>query len=311
MLTFIVRRLLQGMVVLFLITFFSFALIQVAPGDPVELMLGQGQIALSEEQRLAVLERWGISGPWYEQYFRWLQNMATGDLGESIVRAGTPVGEMILDAAVPTLMLNLLANGIAVIIAIPMGMIAAIKRYSAFDSILMTAASAGVALPVFWVALMSVIFFSLQLGWLPPFGSDGWKAFILPVFALGLNEVALLTRLMRGAMLEVLDQDYVTTARAKGLAEYAVTVRHAARNALLPIITILGLRAGFLLSGTVVVESIFAWPGIGRLFLDSVTRFDYQVVQAIVLVLTTFVLFANLVTDVVYAFVDPRIRLTG
>jgi len=211
---------------------------------------------------------------------------------------------------VPTLKLNLLANGFAVLIAIPMGMIAAVKRYSVFDSVLMTAASAGVALPVFWVALMSIIFFSLQLGWLPPFGSEGWKAYVLPVLALGLNEVALLTRLMRGTMLEVLDQDYVTTARAKGLAEYTVIVRHASHNALLPIITILGLRAGFLLSGTVVVEFIFAWPGIGRLFLDSVARFDYQVVQAIVLVLTIFVLVANTVTDVLYALVDPRIRMT-
>jgi peptide/nickel transport system permease protein len=216
---------------------------------------------------------------------------------------------MLKDAAIPTLKLNALATLFATLVAIPAGMFAAIKRYSIFDSVTMIGASAGVALPNFWVGLMLIIIFSLQLGWFPPFGSTGPKAYVLPVFVLAINETALLTRLMRGTMLEVMDQDYITTARAKGLSRITVITRHAVRNALLPIITVIGLRIGFLISGSVVVESIFSWPGLGTLFLSSVQRFDFQVVQAIVVLFTVFVLVANLLTDLVYAVVDPRIRL--
>lgn len=309
MLAYVIRRLLQGFVVLLLITFFTFIVLRAAPGDPIELMLGEGAVALTEEQRTAIMDRWGLNDPWYDQYFTWLRNIATGDLGTSIVRSGVPVSEMITDAAIPTLKLNVLATLFATLVALPAGMFAAIKRYSIFDSVTMIGASAGVALPNFWVGLMLIIIFSLQLGWLPPFGSTGWKAYILPVFVLAINETALLTRLMRGTMLEVMDQDYITTARAKGVSRWAVISRHALRNALLPIITVLGLRAAYLISGSVVVESIFSWPGLGQLFLSSVQRFDYQVVQAIVVLFTVFVLIANLITDLIYAVVDPRIRL--
>ena len=293
-----------------MITFFTFAILQAAPGDPVELMLGEGAVELTPEQRDAIMERWGLDKPWYEQYYAWLGNFVTGDLGESIVRSGVPVQDMVFEAAIPTLKLNALASGLAVAVAIPAGIIAAVRRYSAFDSATMVGASAGVALPNFWVGLMLIILFSLQLGWLPPFGSEGWKSYILPVFVLGINEIALLTRLMRGTMLEVLEQDYVTTARSKGLSEYIVILQHAVRNALLPIITVLGLRAAFLISGSVVVESVFSRRGLGTLFIDSIYRFDFQVVQAIVVLLTIFVLLANIATDLLYAVVDPRIRLT-
>ena len=310
MFAYIMRRVLQGLVVIFIISFFSFCILQAAPGDPVELMLGEGQVQITPEQRQAILERWGLDRPWYEQYFIWLRNFVSGDLGESIVRAGTPVEDMLMQAAPQTLKLNLMATTLAILISIPAGMLAAIKRYSVFDSATMVSASAGVALPNFWVGLMLIIVFSLMLGWLPPFGSVGWKAYVLPVFVLAINEIALLTRLMRGTMLEVLNQDYVTTARSKGLSEYVVIVRHAVRNALLPVVTIIGLRAAFLISGSVVVESIFAWPGLGTLFLNSVERFDFQVVQAIVVLLTIFVVVMNILTDLVYAIVDPRVRLT-
>jgi ABC-type dipeptide/oligopeptide/nickel transport system permease component len=310
MLTYIIRRVLQGIVVLFIVSFLSFAILQAAPGDPIELMLGEGAVQITPEQRQAILEDWGLDKPWYVQYYLWLRNFVSGDLGESIVQSGRPVEDMLLDAAIPTLQLNFLASVFAVLVAIPAGMLAAIKRYSIFDSGTMVWASAGVALPNFWVGLMLIILFSLVLGWLPPFGSVGWKAFIMPVFVLAINEVALLTRLMRGTMLEVLGQDYVTTARSKGLAEYVVIVRHAVRNAMLPVITIIGLRIAFLISGSVVVESIFSWPGLGTLLITSVERFDFQVVQGIVVLLTVFVVVINILTDVAYAFIDPRIRLT-
>lgn len=309
MFAYVIRRLLQGGVVLFLVTFITFGLLQAAPGDPLEMMLGEGQVELTEEQRQNIRESWGLDRPWYEQYLSWLRNFATGDLGESIMRPGTPVGEMITSASVKTIQLTTLALGLALITAIPAGLIAAIKRYSIFDSGTMVWASAGVSLPNFWVGLMLIILFSLYLGWLPPFGSAGWKAYVLPVFTLAINETAILARMMRGSMLEVLDQDYVMVARAKGLAEYVVILAHATRNAMLPIVTVIGLRLAFILSGTIVVEAIFAWGGLGTLLIDALYRFDYQVVQAIVILLTTVVIVANIVTDLLYAVIDPRIRL--
>ena len=306
---YIVQRLLQGIIVLFLVSIATFGILQAAPGDPVETMLGEGATQLTQEDYDRILEKWGLDRPWYEQYFTWLGNFVTGDFGQSIVRAGVPVDEMVIDAAGPTVRLTTLSLLAAILVAIPAGLIAAIKRYSIFDSGIMVWASAGVALPNFWVGLMLIILLALYLGWLPPSGSGGWQYYLMPVFVLAINETAILARLMRGSMLEVLSQDYMTTARAKGLREYAVIVRHAVRNALLPIVTVIGIRMAFLLSGTVVVETIFAWPGIGQLFITSVYRSDYQVVQAIVVLFTVLVIVANIVTDLAYAVIDPRIRL--
>ena len=306
---YVVQRLLQGIIVMFLVSIATFGILQAAPGSPIDTMLGEGATQLTQEDYDRILEKWGLDKPWYVQYFTWLRNFATGDFGDSVVRAGVPVHEMVLEAAWPTVQLNVLALAAAIALASPAGMFAAIRRYSIFDSAIMVWASAGVALPNFWVGLMLIILLALYLGWLPPSGPGDWKHYVMPVFVLAINETAILARLMRGAMLEVLGQDYITTARAKGLSEIVVIVRHAVRNALLPIITVIGLRAAFLLSGTVVVETIFAWPGIGRLFYDSVFRSDYQVVQAIVMLFTVLVILANILTDLTYALIDPRIRL--
>jgi ABC-type dipeptide/oligopeptide/nickel transport system permease component len=187
--------------------------------------------------------------------------------------------------------------------------VAALKRFSWFDYGSMLGATLGIALPNYWIALMLIIVFSLKLGWLPPYGAGDWRSYILPVAVLAAQEMAILARLARGATGEVLGQDFVTTARAKGLRERAVVVRHVVRNAMLPVVTILGYRVAFLLSGTIVVETVFAWPGLGQLFFSSIDRKDYQVVQAIVLLLATLVVVGNLLTDLVYAYVDPRIRI--
>jgi peptide/nickel transport system permease protein len=307
MFAYMVQRIVQGVVVLFMVTLLTFGIMQAAPGDPIDLMVGEAQITQEEFDRIR--ERWGLDRPWYEQYYTWLTNFLRGDLGRSVVRTGVPVHEMLLEAAWPTLQLNVLAMLLATAIAIPAGVFAAVKRYSLFDSSTMIWASAGVALPNFWVGLMLIILFALTLGWLPSYGSGSWKHFIMPVVVLAINEIALLTRLMRGTTLEVMNQDYVNTARAKGLKENSVLVRHIVRNAMLPSVTVLGLRVAFLLSGTIVVETIFAWPGIGQLFITSVNRLDYQVVQAIVVLFTVFVVFANIVTDLIYAIIDPRIRV--
>jgi len=307
MITYIIQRLLQGLVVLFLVTFFTFALMQLAPGDPIDLMVGEAII--TDEQIARIQEKWGLDKPWYQQYVTWLSNVVRGDLGQSVVRTGYPVRDMVIEAMVPTLKLNVMALIVAMILALPAGLFAAVKQYSVFDSAIMVWASAGVALPNFWVGLMLIVFFSRELGWLPSYGTENWKGWIMPVMVLALNETAILARLMRGATLEVVNQEYVTTARAKGLAERAVLLGHIVRNALLPIVTVLGLRVAFLLSGTIVVEYIFAVPGIGRLFIQSVDRLDYQVVQAITVMFVLFVIVSTLVTDLLYAVVDPRIRV--
>jgi ABC-type dipeptide/oligopeptide/nickel transport system permease component len=309
MLSYVVQRLLQGVIVLFIVTFITFGLMQAAPGDPIDVMVGEAII--TDEEVARIQEKWGLDKPWYEQYVTWVSNFAKGDFGRSVVRTGVPVREMVTEAAVPTLKLNFFAFIISTAVAIPAGIVAAVKHYSIFDSTIMVWASAGVALPNFWIGLMLIMLFSRELSWLPSFGTQDWKGWIMPVSVLAINETAILARLMRGSTLEVINQEFVTTARAKGLAERVVLVRHVVRNSLLPIVTVLGLRVAFLLSGTIIVEYIFAVPGIGRLFIQSVDRLDYQVVQAITVLFVLFVVVATIITDLTYALIDPRIRVRG
>ena len=307
MLSYMSLRLMQGVVVVFLVSITSFIIMQLAPGSPVDVMIGEAQV--SQEQIDAITRKWGFDRPWYVQYFTWLGNVFSGDFGQSVIRTGVPVREMVLEAAPVTLRLNGLAFLVSLALAVPIGIVAALKRFSWFDYGSMLGATLGIALPNYWIALMLIIVFSLKLGWLPPYGAGDWRSYILPVAVLAAQEMAILARLARGATGEVLGQDFVTTARAKGLRERAVVVRHVVRNAMLPVVTILGYRVAFLLSGTIVVETVFAWPGLGQLFFSSIDRKDYQVVQAIVLLLATLVVVGNLLTDLVYAYVDPRIRI--
>ena len=307
MLNYVVQRLLQGVVVILLVSVTSFFIMQLAPGNPVDIMVGKAQV--SQEQRDLIAKKWGLDEPWYVQYGTWLGNVFTGDLGTSVIRTGTPVREMIAEAAPVTLRLNLLAILVAICVAVPLGILAAVRRHSALDYGSMVGASLGIAMPNYWIGFMLVLVFSLKLGWLPPYQSGSWKHYVLPVTVLAIQEMAVLARLTRGATIELLQQDFVTTARAKGLRESWVVVRHVVRNALLPIVTLIGYRLAFVLSGTIVVETVFAWPGIGQLFIQSIDRLDYQVVQAIVLLVSTIVVVGNLLTDLVYAYVDPRIRI--
>jgi peptide/nickel transport system permease protein len=307
MLRYIARRVLQGILTIIIVSFITFGLMHVGPGDPIEAFVGERPMTADQIERLR--ERWGLDRPWYEQYLTWAGNMARGDFGTSIMRPGQTVGEMMRSAAPETLKLNIYTFILSVAVAIPLGIIAGVRRYSKLDYGSMVGSTLGICIPNFWLALMLILIFSLQFGLLPSSGTRTWHGWIMPVIVLATAETALLARLMRSSTIEVLNQDYVTTARAKGLAEYTVIVRHAVRNALLPVVTVLGYRVAFLLSGTIVVEYIFAIPGIGRLFLSAVLRQDYQVVQAIVLLFAVLVVVANIVTDLIYAYVDPRIRL--
>jgi len=309
MVNYLISRLLQGALVIFLISVVTFVIMRLMPGDPVMLLLGEGEIQITQEQIDAIRAKWGLDRPYHEQYLVWAGNLLTGDFGESLIRRGVPVRQMIFEALPVTARINLLAIGLALLISIPAGIIAGVRRNSPFDYATVVGASVGVALPNFWFGLMGIIVFALILRWVPPFGLKSWQAYILPVVVLATEQMAIFTRVMRGATIETLTQDYVRTATAKGLAHQTVVTRHAVRNALLPVVTVIGFRIAFLFSGTIVVEYIFALPGLGRLFVDSVFRLDYQVVQSLVVLLAVLVVAANLLTDLIYGFVDPRIRI--
>ncbi len=304
---YIVVRLLQGVLVIFLVSIATFGMLHLIPGDPISLMIGEARI--SQEQINLIRAKWGLDRPLHEQYLTWIGNMLRGEFGQSVVRVGVPVRTMLAEAARVTITLNLIAFLISMAIAIPAGIMAAVRRYSTFDYLIMVSTTIGVALPNFWVGLMLIVIFSLVLRWLPPFGLPGWQGYVLPVAVVVSSQLALLARLMRSSTLDNLGEDFVRTARAKGVAESGVVVRHVVRNALLPIVTVIGYRLAFILSGTIIVETVFALPGLGQLFIESVNRVDYQVVQAIVMILSVLVVLGNLATDLVYGLIDPRIRI--
>lgn len=307
MLSYLIKRLLQGGLVLFLVTFFTFTVMYFMPGDPARTMVGQARV--TEEQLELIREKWNLNDGFVERYWSWISNLLTGDLGTSMMRPGQNIGDMIAGAAGMTLQLTTLAMFISLSIAIPIGVLAATKRNSALDYLTTLGSTLGVAVPNYWIGIMAIVFFSVNLGWLPPYGADSWKAYILPVLVLSIEEMAAVMRLMRGTTIEVLSQDYVKTAQAKGLKRNLILTRHVVRNALLPVITLIGYRMAFILSGTIVIETVFSWPGLGQLFFDAITNKDLQVVQAIVLLLTCIVVLMNIVTDMMYAVVDPRVRV--
>lgn len=309
MVSYITSRILQGLLVILIISVATFAMMRLMPGDPVMLLLGEGRLRISQEQIDAIRSMWGLDRPYTEQYFVWVKNLISGNFGESIIRMGVPVRQMIAEALPVTAKLNFYALVVALGLAIPAGIVAAVKRNSFFDYTLTLICSAGAAIPNFWLGLMSIILFALVLGWLPAMGLTSWRGWVLPVGILAFEQLAVIARVMRGATIETLSQDYVRTATAKGLSRTAVITRHAVRNALLPVVTVVGFRVAFLLSGTVIIENIFALPGIGRLFVDSVFRLDYQVVQSIVVLFAVLVVVTNILTDLAYAVVNPRIRI--
>lgn len=309
MLRYLVQRSFQGILVIFLVSLATFTIIRLLPGDPVFLLLGEGSVQITDEQMEAIREKWGLNLPWHQQYLIWITNMATGDFGESIIRVGVPVRDMIFEAAPVTAWLNIYALALALVIAIPAGIIAAVKRNSPFDYLTAIGSTLGVALPNYWLGLVLIIIFALYLRVVPPFGLRSWEGYILPVIVLATEQTAVIARVMRSAMIEILNQDYIRTARAKGLPGRVVVFQHAARNALLPVVSVIGYQVAFLLSGTIVIETVFAVPGIGRLLTDSVFRLDYQVVQSVVVILSVLVVVANLATDLLYALIDPRIEM--
>ncbi len=306
------RRLAQMVPALLLVSIAVFMIIHLIPGDPAKIIAGPNA---TDEQLEALTRQFGLDRPLWEQYITWLGNALTGNLGHSFIN-NYPVNQMIALRVPATLELALAATFIAVIIAFPLGILAALRPGSFVDLLSTLFAALSFAVPGFWLAILLILFFSLRLQWLPPSGRpdfgdqpvEHFKALIMPALTLGIALAAKLARYLRSAMLDVLDRDYVRTARAKGLQERVVIVRHVLRNALIPVITVLGLQTGDLLSGAIIVESVFAWPGVGRLTVQAIGWRDYALLQADVLYIVLAFMFINLLTDLTYGFFDPRIR---
>ena len=281
-----------------------FFAIRLLPGDPARLMAGpQAPGSVVESIRV----RMGLDRPIPVQYVSFLMGVARGDLGESI-RSRNPVTQELAKAFPYTARLVFLSYLGAVLIGVTAGIAAAIRQGTWLDTVVMLLAIVGASTANFWLALMAMDVFSVQLGWLPLLGAGTWKHYVLPAFALGFFPTALVARMTRSSMLEVINQDYVRTARAKGLREWVITRKHALRNALIPITTVVGLNVGVLLGGAVVTESVFNWPGLGRMLVDAVRFRDYAVIQGVTLLTVLTVVLANFFVDVVIATIDPRIR---
>jgi ABC-type dipeptide/oligopeptide/nickel transport system permease component len=305
---YVANRVAQLVPVLFLISLIVFSIMHALPGDPVQLMLaGAESGSVTPERQDELRELMGLNDPLPVQYFRFVRGAVTGDLGTS-VRLRSPVLNLILERFGSTIQLSLGGIFFAIVIGMSTGIIAALKQGSWMDTLSMMMAYVGVSLPLFWLGLLLILVFSFRLGWFPPAGQEGLRALVLPSITLGLVSAGVISRLTRSSLVEVLVEDYIRTARAKGLSARIVTIRHALRNAFLPILTILGLQFGAMLAGTVVTETVFSRPGLGRLVVNAILWKDYPLVQGIILFIATTYVLVNLVVDICYAWLDPRIR---
>lgn len=299
-----IKRLLSIFPVVFGVLLLTFLLVHLVPGDPVEVMLGDSSATADREALRAEL---GLNQPIYIQFAQYLGKLAQGDFGRSI-HTKTPIVELIKTRYPATLQLAFFAMLIGIAIGVPMGIYAALKAGHWQDLVVTIISVRLSAMPAFWLGPMLMLIFAVWLGWLPVSGMDESRTIVLPALTLGFGLSAILTRMTRTSLLEVLHEDYIRTARAKGLSEGTVIVRHALRAALLPIITIVGLQMGSLLAGAVITETIFSWDGIGRLLVESIEKRDYPVTQACVLVVALSYVLVNAATDIAYRMADPRVR---
>jgi peptide/nickel transport system permease protein/oligopeptide transport system permease protein len=304
MLSYVLKRFLSMIPVLFGISLLLFLMLRLLPGDPAQVLAGQ---MASPEDIAAIRTQLGLDRPIHVQYLAFLGRLVRFDLGRS-ARTQNPVTEEIWARLPNTLLLATVAITLACLFGIPAGVISAVRPYTWVDYLVTVAALFGISMPVFWLGIMLVIVFSVMLKWLPAGGTGSWQHVVLPSVTLASFVVAFIARMTRATMLETLSQDYTTTARSKGLRENTVIVKHALRNALIPIVTVVGLQFGLLLGGAVLTETVFAWPGIGRLIVDSILARDYPMIQGAILVFGLLYILVNLAVDLAYALIDPRIR---
>ncbi len=304
---FLARRLILLAPVLLGVSLVAFILLHLTPGDPARVLLGELGQGASQEEIARLRQALGLDAPLVVQYGRFVWRAAQGDLGRSL-RTAAPVLDEVLARAPFTLVLTVVSLAVALAIGLPAGVLSAAYRGSAVDHGAMLLALFGVSLPVFWLGLLLMLVFALALGWLPASGFGTWKHLVLPSVTLGLASSALIARMTRSSLLEVLGADYVRTAHAKGLAERVVLLRHALRNALIPVVTVIGLQLGGLLGGAVLTETVFAWPGLGRLAVNAIYSRDIPLVQGTILFTAVAFVVINLAVDALYALLDPRVR---
>ena len=304
MLKYIVKRLGALILVLLGVSFIVFFLLYITPGDPVRMMLGE---SATPEAREALREELGLNDPFIVRYVNYVGDIVLRqDFGDSYVTS-RPVLLEILNVFPNTLTLAASATLVAVVLGILLGIISAVKQNTLIDNIVMVLALVGTSAPIFWIGILMILLFSVQLNWLPPSGFGSFKQLIMPALALGMQSTAVIARMTRSSMLEVIRMDYVKTARAKGQKEIVVILRHVFRNALIPVITVIGLQFGNLLGGAMLTEVVFSIPGIGRLMIDSIKQRDYPVVQGSVLFVATCFTLVNLLVDILYVVVDPKV----
>ncbi len=311
MVKFIALRLALAVLIMLGAAILSFSLLTLAPGNAAEAILSAERADDPQlEEVTAFMERHGLNNSLLIRLSQWCHMIASGHLGISL-RTGEPVAEEFWSRFPATFVLATTSMLLAIVIALPLGVVSAMKRNSFFDHGARIAALWGVSMPDFWLGLLLILFFGVCLEWLPTYGYGGIKHLVLPAITLGTGMSAMLMRLQRASMLEVLNANYIRTARAKGLNEWHVIGKHAFRNTLIPVVTVIGMQLAHLMSGVVIVEQVFAWPGIGHFLVDSIKAKDYPVIQGFVLIIAFFFVVSNLVVDVIYAFLDPRIRYAG
>lgn len=302
---YIINRLLSGLFTIWMATIAVTLLIHLVPGDPVQIMYAQSQ-STTPEQLEQIRHNLGLDRPIYEQYILYMSRILRGDFGTTI-RGNQPVLDLLLVRLPNTLLLAIASLLVTIVVGVTAGFFAAYKRETWLDTTLMTGAILGISIPSFWLGLMLMYVFSIQLGWLPVSGTD-LKNLILPSLTLGLANAAAVSRLTRSSMLDVLSQDYIRTARAKGLAESTVLSRHGLRNGMINVVNMLGLQFAYMMGGAIVIENVFAWNGIGRLAIQSIFQRDYPTIQGFILIFATVVVIVSIILDLLYAWIDPRIR---
>jgi len=301
---YIVRRLLYAVPVMLVVSIIVFGILHIAPGDPATMLAGEDA---RPEDVAAIKAKYGLDQPLYVQYGVWLADVLHGDLGKSLVTRRAVLAEV--TARMPaTAELAIASLLVAVTVGMIVGVISATRQYSLMDHGIMIVALLGVSVPVFWLGLMLILLFSVELHWFPTGGAGTFMQLVLPALTLGASSTAIIARMTRSSMLEVVRQDYIRTARSKGLKERVVTIRHALKNALIPVVTVVGIEFGYLLGGAVITETVFARPGLGRLLVSSITSRDFPVVQGTLMLLAGSFVLVNLLVDIVYGYLDPRIR---
>ena len=302
--SYLTKRLLAVVPVLLLASMVVFMIIHLIPGDPAELLAGPG---VPESEIQMIREKMGLDKSLAQQYLVWLSKLIKGDLGESLVYGG-PIMPLVMERFSNTFVLTLAGIVFSVALGIPLGLAAAIRQNTVLDVFVMGLSILGISMPIFWSGLLLILFFSVGLELFPATGSGGLGHLVLPAVAIGANSMAIIARMTRSSMLEVLRQDYILAAEARGVPQGVIIIKHAFKNALIPIVTIIAIQFGYLLGGAVITETVFVYPGLGRLLVDAITRRDYPVVQACILLIAVLFIVINIIVDILYTYIDPKIR---